>query len=314
MNCNDKYNRFCDSVIKNPKIFDELDIEEKQKYLFDITLSYIISPDSFDYLSFFDIITESYSSVHVDELELSAHPTKRHVMIRYSHITKDIINYSYFINKYETLCYVFVDPMELSYNNFENILNLDHILSGYKFYTDTKFIDTGNNNKIIKLGLHDSYLKLLELDKLDFYLKPFDETARGGNRFIFKSQHLGDQISKIIKKIPNINKNFVKVNDVFRYNKFLPGDGKFKTHYDTPYIDKYNNHYSIYTLLIYLTSEKDTVMLNIDSEKIIINDDCVTCLIFRQDQEHEGYPFKYKDKIFIRTELIYNIPKIDHNK
>ncbi len=36
-------------------------------------------------------------------------------------------------------------------------------------------------------------------------------------------------------------------------NDFSPSDNKFSVHYDTPFVDHRNKHYSLYTLIIYLT-------------------------------------------------------------
>lgn len=110
---------------------------------------------------------------------------------------------------------------------------------------------------------------------------------------------------------------FVGCNSVFRYNRFLPSDKPFKYHYDTPYVDPTNSLMSRYTILIYLSSGS-----NMDHGALRIipdptgNDFVVTTInegdvfIFDQKYPHIGNPFTEGEKLFIRSELIYEMNNI----
>lgn len=161
---------------------------------------------------------------------------------------------------------------------------------------------------------------LVKLDKLNLYLPPLNDNDRDGERFIFKSQILANKLTELLKndmfKLDRAyTYEFVKVNEIFRYNKFLPDSNKFTMHHDIPYYDSKNHHASIYTLLIYLTPGSNTEYCfksedaNYFVSKINKND----CIIFDQKYSHEGKPYIKGPKIFIRTELIFEIddPEID---
>lgn len=108
-----------------------------------------------------------------------------------------------------------------------------------------------------------------------------------------------------------ISDYFVKINDMFRYNKFAPKSSKFKSHYDIPYYDPNNNLISRYTLIIYLTAgHNKNGLLTIPSENFTVYKvEQNECFIFDQKYKHEGNPYIDDDKIFIRTELICKLEK-----
>ena len=84
---------------------------------------------------------------------------------------------------------VFMNPEDLSYHNFENILDLDNF---------------------IKLNLNLKKEKLLKIDEFNLYNLLFNNDSRGRKRCIFKSDFLSNILTKIIK---NIN--------IFQNEKFL---------------------------------------------------------------------------------------------
>ncbi|KAI9326943.1 hypothetical protein DFJ73DRAFT_864934 [Zopfochytrium polystomum] len=119
---------------------------------------------------------------------------------------------------------------------------------------------------------------------------------------------------------------FCFVNDVFRLNKFEPTDRRFRLHRDTPYYDGVRGLVSKYTMLIYLSAgETPSGSLTIydgsdlrageemgesDSKKCVVeNIASAQCIIFDQRYPHEGDPFDSGAKIFLRTELIYWLPR-----
>ena len=182
-----------------------------------------------------------------------------------------------------------------------------HITYNHIIQEETKF-------NIFKLNI-SGIEKLLNLDKSGFYIEPLNKNFRGGSRFIFSSKYLSDLLYKRLqvafKRVSDKkfdNKNFIGVNSVFRYNKFTPDDGKFISHYDTPFYDSDKQIYSRYTLIIYLINQKkrdSDPCLTIETYKF--NNHDYNSIIFDQKYEHAGYPYKNRDKIFIRTELLFNI-------
>ena len=106
-------------------------------------------------------------------------------------------------------------------------------------------------------------------------------------------------------------KRFVGCNSVFRLNKFSPGDSSFKFHFDTPFYDRDNNHLSLFTILIYLTSgsNPDGVLRIYDGTEcsIITHVEAGDVIIFNQQYPHIGNPFIEGDKVFLRSELIFEM-------
>lgn len=130
----------------------------------------------------------------------------------------------------------YVDPQDLSFHNYENIINLD------QYFTipisTTKDIDSRELNKNVGVdnsnnqssfpsifdekdsvkipvinafqeGLYSFYLKvndkvkesILNIDNLDLYIPPFNATQRGGKRFIFSSNILSNVLTQSIKDV-----------------------------------------------------------------------------------------------------------------
>ncbi|KAI9318838.1 hypothetical protein DFJ73DRAFT_635472 [Zopfochytrium polystomum] len=184
---------------------------------------------------------------------------------------------------------------------------------------------------------------LYQLDGLGLYLEPANSGQRGGKRMIFNSAALArglttaarwSQLFKIIENgASQLNESpwatsnrFCFVNDVFRLNKFEPTDRRFRLHRDTPYYDGVRGLVSKYTMLIYLSAgETPSGSLTIydgsdlrageemgesDSKKCVVeNIASAQCIIFDQRYPHEGDPFDSGAKIFLRTELIYWLPR-----
>lgn len=243
-----------------------------------------------------------------------------------------------------TICYV--DPSDLSYHNFENILNLDVEFTRQRKYVSGNCQPTQGKTNIVELcdgvfkanisnDLNDcvSYqdkIKILkDIDKLDLYTLPANSESRGGKRMIFFSDTLEEEINKIIKKLDtslneekSSNKGkynvlfdkFKTCNSVFRYNKFVKGNGDFKSHYDTPFVSKMQNQISKFTILIYLTdcSNENGLLCfkdlgSEDDLKRITSINAGDIFIFNQQLEHSGSaPGDDSEKIFIRSELIYD--------
>jgi hypothetical protein len=295
--------------------------------------------------------SESYS---VDGLSLSFHPSMNRKLLKYISLPCQYLETThssdFFIQPTAplpssassstpletTLRAVFVDPRDLSYHNFESIVRLDswfqntNTSSQLAQYTTTYPHQLDPNYEIFVLNLHHPSAltpatdPLHQLDQLDLYTPPLNSSTRGGNRFIFQSHALSDQVTQLIHSSgildlmsPSYSSStqkylakdsFITVNSVFRLNKFEPTDRDFETHLDTPYSDPAHRHYSRYSLLLYLSDGNNENTLSFEENKVCLNEiKDLTCVIFRQDYEHRGRPFLHSKKIFLRTELIFFI-------
>lgn len=298
------------------------------------------------------------------------YPTKTHCLGRLILKIPEISFKSFFKSiKFSQATYVlaYVDPTQLSYHNLENILLMDYYFKHSKLDDvvietqevirdddpeDSDEDDTPEIKPIFnKSHGVDIYLTkfnnlqpiIKELDKPEFYLKPFNQDERGGKRFIFKSLLLSQQLTKLIKdatkKLTNFQ-SFSHVNPVFRLNSFESSDSNFSYHYDTAYYDKNKRHLSRYTIVIYLTKgTQEKGILNIDNkekydldseeacqddifelnqnikkeksenfslEKVEIGD----CVIFNHKYNHQGNPFKEGKKLFLRSELVFDASEL----
>jgi len=253
----------------------------------------------------------------IDNIDIAPYPTATHKMVRFIEEEKseedNTILDEYFVRNELGLLIGFVDPRDLSFHNLENIINLDSLFKAGEDFRITNFQKHGDN-EVYTFDLEDENNLLLSLDKCGLYTQPINKLSRGGERFIFASKILGDNLTSALKQYVSDktinNYEFEHVNYVFRYNKFKPSDKKFTSHHDTPYHDPARNHYSKYTLLLYLTPGTADPVLSIDNGKLRIdkieNTGRVKGVIFDQKYEHEGKSFIDSDKIFLRSELIYS--------
>jgi hypothetical protein len=255
-----------------------------------------------------DKITNFVDSIHngiaYQGMNISFYPTKSNKLVRI--LDNSILNDNPDINCFfasktnGNFIYVFVDPSELSFHNFDNILHLDRFIGRKQKIVFTPTINGNHYSQYSVSGID----KILSLAKLDLYEPKFDSSSyRGGRRFIFYSKRLA---SRIYNSIKHIYRDLVKVNPVFRYNLFEPNDSSFKSHYDTPYVNRNEELVSKYSLIIYLTGGfNQEGILGIEDE-VIEKVDANTAIIFKQSKEHYGNPYIDSNKIFIRTDLIYD--------
>lgn len=265
-----------------------------------------------------NLIHDNFIKISVEGMSLTPNPTSENKLVKFTESIEftDPVLEQYFVKNNLGMLMVFVDPQELSYHNFENIIHLDKYIKTFKsinFSFDN--VHKYKNKDIFVLDLLGSNDLLLKLNDLDLYTIPLNKSSRGGKRFIFNSKLLSEELSSAFKGCKGLNglkKNFKFINNVFRYNKFVPSDNKFISHFDTPYYDSSKEFCSKYTIIIYLTSGNGEGVLKIDD--ICINSiKNFTAIIFNQKYEHEGKAFIDNDKIFIRSELIYYDPNLDHN-
>jgi len=188
---------------------------------------------------------------NVDFLWGTPFPTPKNKIAKFVSSNTETDVDRFFIRNELGLLLIFVDPGDLSYHNFENIINLDSLFTdiqeNFSIYNFKRFSDS---KEVYSFDLRDEASILLSLDKYGFYTPPFNKLSRGGQRFIFSSQRLSQSLTIAIKRWHTIRK-FKFVNYVFRYNKFKPNDKKFASHYDTPYHDSRRRHYSRYSFIIF---------------------------------------------------------------
>ncbi len=214
------------------------------------------------------------------------------------------------------LAAAFVDPEEFSYHSFENIVGLDRLFAGLDA-APIRFV------KVSRLGAGVTSARfepsaalrarLALLDTLDLYVPPQDP-ARGGQRFIFHSAELAAALGEALRAaLPRrMLDGFAHVNPVFRCNRFEPGDAPFAAHVDSPYYDRARRHVSKLTLLLYLTPGRGDAPLCFAGGPEVRAIEANTAFVFAQSLMHEGRPYVNGRKVFLRTELVFEDPRVEH--
>lgn len=204
---------------------------------------------------------------------------------------------------------VFVDPHELNFRNFENIIPIDRLARdralGFEFQDHTALREDVHTFSVS--ASDDAVALLHQLDGLGLYQKPLSTNARGGLRCLLHSHALSEALTEAAKAtLPaELLENFSHINPVFRCNRFMPGDAPFDAHVDAPYHDPNMGHVSRYTLIIYVTGGEAESVLDVDGVNLSKIEE-MTAVVFHQSLEHSGAPFDEGAKIFLRTELVFD--------
>ncbi|MCF6472055.1 hypothetical protein FAF44_27215 [Nonomuraea sp. MG754425] len=249
----------------------------------------------------------------VDGLDVSWHPSARFKAVRF--IDAELIDEGVrelFARPSEEAPYlaaVFVDPHELSFRTFENIVPLDRLFEAVPLELAPAGL-TEHAEGVFSFALRlpeQARDRLSRLDGLSLYVPPLNAASRGGERFIFHSALLAEALTEAVAQAlpPAVAKDFSHVNPVFRCNGFEPGDANFHLHRDTPYYDAARGHVSRYTLLLYLTGGTGSPALDLAGGAALSEIDAFTCVLFDQRYEHEGAPYHDGRKVFLRTELVF---------
>lgn len=285
--------------------------------------------------SMVEILDETVGCDQVGGMNISFHPSANFKMVKLIEGLDDVgvghESESFFAQMMDTpkLFAVFVNPVELSFHNFENIIPLDRWIEWKLEDEDhgglSLSLDDARqvqaNREVFTCNLRGAACNMMkQLSSLDLYAAPLNKATRGGERFIFHSALLSKALSEAVRSSGVLSKlaksdlasSFEFVNYVFRCNKFAPGDAKFASHLDTPYYDRARSHVSKYTLLIYLTAGYNEPVLRMNDIEFNTIEE-MTCVIFDQSYEHEGRPFIDSDKIFIRSELVFKDKELGHN-
>ncbi|MEU8117937.1 hypothetical protein AB0C21_04430 [Spirillospora sp. NPDC049024] len=265
--------------------------------------------------------TDTGPTTEIDGLAVSWHPTARFKAVRFVDAERiDAGVRELFARPSENAPYlaaVFVDPREFSFRTFENILPLDHRFAGVPLELElAERTEVADGVQTFSLRLPATARDCLEqLDSLDLYVPPLNAGSRGGDRFIFHSALLAEALTGAVAKAmpqPALD-GFSHVNPVFRCNRFEPGDADFHRHLDTPYYDASRRHVSRYTVLLYLTGGSAEPALALEGGAAIETIEPFTCVIFDQRYEHEGAPYRDGRKVFLRTELVFADPEVEHD-
>ncbi|KAL4864441.1 hypothetical protein BDV12DRAFT_11833 [Aspergillus spectabilis] len=277
-----------------------------------------------------NVVDASVGCVQVRGMNVSFYPTAGFKALKFiEDLDKDIDSEmaGFLAQVMETprLFAVFVDPADLSFHNFENIVPMDRWIDSRTnqslelSLTDIQQVKT--DREVFSSTLQGTACNLIsDLSTLDLYTTPFNKATRGGERFIFHSALLSKALTGALHKSGILNiisggtleSSFEFVNYIFRCNRFSPGDGKFNSHLDTPYYDASNSHVSKYTVVIYISPGHGEPALRINDVEVT-DVQAMTCIIFDQRFEHEGQPFLDNDKVFIRSELIFKDEPLSHD-
>jgi hypothetical protein len=257
--------------------------------------------------------------VCLDGLGLAAWPTRSHKLLRFVDVARlpEEVRAAFArpLAQLPLLAAVFVDPSELSFRTFENIIGLEGYFAGCGL--DELQIEAPASQGALTLArlvvperLRE---RLLSLDASGLYAPPLNAGSRGGQRFIFHSAELAQALTRAVRgalaEALDLS-SFVHVNPVFRCNRFEPGDRPFTRHVDTPYVHAALQQVSRYTLLLYLTGGEGQPVLDLEGGTCLHHVGPLSVVVFDQALEHEGRPFVDGRKVFLRTELIVQAPKV----
>lgn len=279
------------------------------------------------------ILDETVGRVQAQGINISFHPSANFKVVKLIESLDDTVGeewlpyFAQVMNDGIELFAVFANLAELSYHNFENIIPLDRWIESKVETDDLSLSLTAarrmqGDRGIVTCKLQGSACSLLtQLASLDLYTAPMNKVTRGGDRFIFHSAQLSKALSHAVRSSDVLSElsggiavpsQFEYVNYIFRCNRFTPGDSKFTNHLDTPYYDSSRSHVSKYTLLIYLAGGVGDSVLRVQDVAFDEIEE-MTCVIFDQSYAHEGRPFHDSDKVFIRSELVFEDKTLAHN-
>jgi hypothetical protein len=320
--------QFYKEAIENPEIYKNLDAELKAYFHLGIRDLFYAANEGIlqdvelvkAVIELIDIDDEngSHISIAPNSYKLTPYPTRQNIAMRFiSYKIEDEFVDKFFIKKGQYKI-AFVDPTDLSFHNFENIIDLDVLFRKKDFEFKITNFNKVDNEGIFTFNLvgNDNIKTLTDIDGLGFYSSLGNSAQRGGKRLIFNSEELSKQLSTAVRQLncPELLNNFEFVNYIFRYNKFSPNDKKFSNHYDSPFHDRTKKLVSKYTVIFYLTGGKGDPVLSIEDKFKLDHVDIgqgIYGIIFDQKYQHEGKAYLDNDKIFLRTEIIHSYAKGD---
>ncbi|MFO0600237.1 MAG: hypothetical protein U0228_33315 [Myxococcaceae bacterium] len=270
-----------------------------------------------------DLVDEP-PTLRADGLDVCFHPTRRFKALRFF----DVKDFPEAVRRLfarpvehgvRDVVAGFVDPTELSFRSYENIVSLDRHLGVQPLALRTGPVKRWAEGEVFTFPVEadaGTRAQLERLDELGLYVPPFSAGSRGGERFIFHCAALAESLKRVVEDVlpPESRRGFVHVNPVFRCNRFEPGDEKFHQHTDTPYFDPNRRHVSKLTLLLYLTGGTGEPALSMEGVDVLTRVEPMTGVLFDQRYAHEGRPFVDGRKVFLRTELIFEATQAEHDE
>lgn len=255
----------------------------------------------------------------IEGMTIAAHPSQRFRAVRFidaEHLEAEHrAQFARPSADLPELAAVFVDPEEYHFRTFENILPLDRLLTDVPLDL-TLHAPAEHAPGLTTFALEagpQAQAALDRLDDLDLYVPPLNAHSRGGRRLIFHAAVLSEALTAAVRAVlpGDLRATFSHVNPVFRCSRFEPGDARFSPHLDTPYFDPGRGHLSTHTLLLYLTGGQGDPALRVGEVDFPRLDE-MTAVLFDQRLDHEGGPYREGRKVFLRTELIFTHPPLDH--
>lgn len=151
-----------------------------------------------------DLIISVIRSLEIEEgslssnfITISPYPTKTHSMLRYMNLSETGLELGdfdmYYAHHSKDFRYIFVDPTELSYHNFECVLNFDTILKfdpSIMANTDVQKMPVSNSNHEVDRSDHEVDRGDHEVNPSDHEVDPGDHDVNLGVNEVYPGVHL----------------------------------------------------------------------------------------------------------------------------
>ncbi len=267
-----------------------------------------------------DAAREAPATTRLRDLDVSWFPTARFAALRFVDATElpeaQRDAFARPCAALPELAAVFVDPDQLSYHCFENVVGLDRLFMGVPHESLRLRTPMQLAPGVLRLDLQlDEALaaRLASLDRLGLLVPPRGRW-RGGRRFVFHAAPLADALTAaLLHALPSLRASgFVHVNPVFRFNHFEPDDADVTEHVDSPFASADRSLVSKQSLLLYLGGGRnDAGVLRFTEGPRIDELAGPTALVFDHALAHAGSPFESGPKLFVRSELIHRVTKVE---
>lgn len=267
-----------------------------------------------------DAAVAAPATTRLRDLDVSWYPTARFAALRFVEASElpEPVRHAFArpCAALPELAAVFVDPDQLSYHCFENVVGLDRMFMGLPHESLRLRAPQQAAAGILRFDLQlDARLaaQLASLDRLGLLVPPRGRW-RGGRRFLFHAAPLADTLTAaLLHALPSLRQSgFVHVNPVFRFNHFDPDDLDVTEHVDSPFASADRSLVSKQSLLLYLgAGHSDAGVLRFAGGPTIDALPGPTAFVFDQALPHAGSPYTAGAKLFVRSELIYRVAKVE---
>ena len=243
-------------------------------------------------------------------LGLSFHPTARHKVVRFVDAEPHRPSRARAVRAAQRaaphLAAAFVDPPELSFRTFENIVPLDRGSRASRLALDSAGTRGARARRV---HLHPRRARRAREPRSTASTRSTCTCRRSTRRRAAGAVHL--PLGAARRGAHDSGKRgdagrldgFSHVNPVFRCNRFEPGDARLHRHHDTPYYDAARG-----TRVALHGASLPHRRLGRAGARPRRGDaafdtiEPLTCVVFDQRYEHEGAPFRDGRKVFLRTD------------